>query len=243
MKVFISWPGELSHRVALIFRDWLPSVIQAIEPYVSSEDIDKGARWSTDISQELEESSYGILCVTKENLDAPWVNFEAGALSKSIDRSRVSPFLFDVRRSEVTGPILQFQSTVFDEQDIKKLVYGVNTACEDDALEESRLDSVFEVWWPHLEKQLQELQLDSPAKEEINQKASEPSHYDEVLEEILELVRSQQRLLRSPDELLPQEYIQAAFHHGDRLRMNPVVLVLLCYMRFKDRLSFGWRLQ
>ena len=82
MKVFISWSGNISLKVALIFRDWLPSVIQSIEPYVSSEDIDKGARWSTDIAKELENSTFGILCVTKENLEAPWLSFEAGALSK-----------------------------------------------------------------------------------------------------------------------------------------------------------------
>ena len=91
MKVFISWSGAISHQVALVLREWLPSVIQAVEPYVSSEDIDKGARWTTDISKELEASQYGILCVTPENIEAPWLNFEAGALSKTIDKSRVCP--------------------------------------------------------------------------------------------------------------------------------------------------------
>lgn len=71
MKVFISWSGNKSHKVAMIFREWLPSVIQSLEPYVSSEDIDKGARWSSDIAKELEDSTFGILCVTKDNLHAP----------------------------------------------------------------------------------------------------------------------------------------------------------------------------
>lgn len=61
MKVFISWSGEMSHKVAKSLRDWLPSVIQSITPYVSSEDIDKGARWSSDIASELDESSFGLL--------------------------------------------------------------------------------------------------------------------------------------------------------------------------------------
>lgn len=106
MKVFISWSGNKSHKVALVFREWLPSVIQSLEPYVSSEDIDKGARWSTDIAKELEDSTVGILCVTKENLHAPWLSFEAGALSKTMDKAYVTPFLFDIKRSEVNGPVL-----------------------------------------------------------------------------------------------------------------------------------------
>ena len=81
MKVFISWSGDQSKKIAQLFRDWLPTVIQAIEPFVSSEDIEKGARWNTDIAQELKESSFGLICVTKDNLNSQWLNFEAGALS------------------------------------------------------------------------------------------------------------------------------------------------------------------
>lgn len=164
MKVFLSWSGEISHKVAIVFRDWLPSVIQALEPYVSSEDIDKGARWSTDIAEELENSTFGILCVTKENIETPWLNFEAGALSKSMNKSYVSPFLFDIKRSEVNGPILQFQSTIFEKEDIKKLILTLNKACGESLLSEERITKTFDVWYPSLEEQLKIINTQSENK-------------------------------------------------------------------------------
>ena len=202
MKVFLSWSGHKSHKIAIVFRDWFPSVIQSIVPYVSSEDIDKGARWSTDIAKELEDSTFGILCVTKENINAPWLTFEAGALSKTIEKSFVCPFLFDIKRSEVDGPILQFQSTIFDREDIKKLVKTLNTACGEDALTEQRLEKAFDVWYPTLEEELNKVKgvKDEPKEEKP------PEHHkgSEILEEILELSRINQKLLRNPDPILSE---------------------------------------
>lgn len=201
MKVFISWSGDISLKVALIFREWLPSVIQSVEPYVSSEDIDKGARWSTDIAKELEDSNFGILCVTKENLEAPWLSFEAGALSKTMEKSFVTPFLFDIRRSEVQGPILQFQSTIFEKDDIKKMVKTLNKACGDSGIPENRLDRCFDVWYTHLEKSLNDLREEKRETESLQEtEVGTPS--GEILEEILELTRDNQRLLRNPDTKL-----------------------------------------
>lgn len=199
MKVFISWSGNKSHKVALVFRDWFPSVIQSIEPYVSSEDIDKGARWSTDIAKELENSTFGILCVTKENLDAPWLSFEAGALSKTMDKSFVSPFLFDIKRSEVNGPILQFQSTIFQKEDIKKLVNTLNRACGEASISDTRLEKTFEVWYPTLETELNNLKGIVDDTNDKKEKEDAVHHSSEILEEILDLSRNNQKLLRNPD--------------------------------------------
>lgn len=202
MKVFISWSGNKSHKVALVFRDWFPSVIQSIEPYVSSEDIDKGARWSTDIAKELENSTFGILCVTKENLEAPWLSFEAGALSKTMDKSFVSPFLFDIKRSEVNGPILQFQSTIFQKDDIKKLVNTLNKACGEASIPDARLEKAFEVWYPTLETELNKLKGVADETDDKKEKEETVSLSSEILEEILDLSRNNQKLLRNPDPKL-----------------------------------------
>ena len=209
MKVFLSWSGSKSHKVALTLRDWLPSVIQSIEPYVSSEDIDKGARWSTDIAKELEDSGFGILCVTKENLHAPWLTFEAGALSKKLEKSYVSPFLFDIKRSEINGPILQFQSTVHNEEDVLKLIKTINKACGETKLSDERIDKAFKAWYPTLQEELKKVTKEFKESEvEIEEPEKEKQ---EILEELLELTRINQKILRSPDVLLPPEYVKDVF--------------------------------
>ena len=204
MKIFISWAGERSLKVATIFREWLPSVLQCVEPYVSSEDIDKGARWSNDIAKELESSSFGILCVTKENIEAPWISFEAGALSKTLDKSYVTPFLFDIKRSEISGPILQFQSTIFEKEDIKRLVKTINKASLDNSLPDERVEKIFEVWYPILETNLKAIpeHIEGTSKNKAK-KEQEFTHI--VLEELLELTRDNQKILKTTDSNIYHE--------------------------------------
>lgn len=203
MKVFISWSGARSKKVALIFRDWLPTVIQALEPFVSSEDIEKGARWNTDIAQELKEASFGLICVTKDNLTAPWLNFEAGALSKSIDNSYVAPLLFDVKPSELkSSPISQFQATSFNVEDVKRLVETLNAAAGN-CLSSARLDKAFELCYPDLEKSLNELRSTIIEDEGDGvSEATSPNLDPNILEELLETVRNTQRLLGNTDSKL-----------------------------------------
>ncbi len=196
MKVFISWSGTLSHEIALIFKKWLRTVIQEIDSYVSSEDIDKGARWSQDIAKELEGSSYGVLCVTRENLNAPWLNFEAGALSKSMDKSRVCPFLFDLKRSDVGGPILQFQSAIFEKGDIHKLVVSLYNHAEHSDLTAQELDEAFDRCWPDLKEKLESLKQNRQENEAADTSATAPDP-QAILEELLDLTRTNQKLLQS----------------------------------------------
>jgi hypothetical protein len=161
MKVFISWSGEISGRIARTLRDWLPHVIQSIQPYVSSEDIEQGARWATEISQELENSAFGIICVTRDNIKSPWLNFEAGALSKSLKpdaSSKVCPFIFGLTPTEIaSGPLHQFQCATYDKESIKKLMLSLNNASGAHRIERERLAEAFDVWWPKLDEELRKL--------------------------------------------------------------------------------------
>jgi len=71
MKVFISWSGPFSKQVAELLRDWVGDVLQGVQPWISSEDIEKGSFWFGEISNQLAETSFGIICLTTENKDAP----------------------------------------------------------------------------------------------------------------------------------------------------------------------------
>ena len=157
MKVFISWSGENSHKIASALHDWLPYIIQAIRPFMSSEGIFKGERWSEVLTKELEDTQFGIICVTPSNIKAPWLNFEAGALSKSVDRSFLFPFLSQINPHELEGPLALFQSTIFSKEDIFNLITSINERLEPAIrLDLALLRYTFETWWPQLERALRQ---------------------------------------------------------------------------------------
>ncbi|MDP1664397.1 MAG: hypothetical protein Q8L79_04650 [Methylobacter sp.] len=147
----------------------------------------------------MDNATFGILCVTKENVHAPWLTFEAGALSKTMEKAAVSPFLFDIKRSEVSGPILQFQSTIFEKEDLKKLISSLNRACGTEMLSDERLEKAFSVWYPTLEEQLNSLLQNRPLVPEVDKEDESIDSSSEILEEILDLTRNNQKLLRNPD--------------------------------------------
>lgn len=196
MKVFLSWSGEQSRDAAITLKNWLPFVIHAVKPYVSSEDIEKGARWSLDIAKELESSSYGILCMTPENLTAPWIHFEAGALSRMLDVSRVTPLLIGLKQSDVHGPLQQFQMTVCQREDIWQMVTGLNRTLAPQSLDEHILRGTFDMFWPKLEAALKKIE-----GKNVRGRRAPQNNRDEVLDEILALLRDQQKFLRSPQGL------------------------------------------
>ena len=166
-------------------RNWIPSVIQAVKPYFSPDDIEKGARWYPEISKELEDSKVGIICLTRDNLEAPWILFEAGALAKTFEKSRIIPVLFGLRTADIKAPLSQFQAAVFAKSDIGKAIKSINTALGEEALESSVLENVYEKWWPDLESQVAKVMKDEEEEDKAELRSDR-----EILEEVLTLARA-----------------------------------------------------
>ncbi len=185
MNIFLSWSGDRSKHIAEVMKKWLPYFVQAVKPWMSSSDIDKGTRWSADIASKLAECTMGIICLTPENTEAPWIMFEAGALSKTLDIAHVCPLLFEIEPSDLKGPLVQFQTTKLLEEDFKKLIHTINK-CLKDKISDAQIEESFQAWWPKVESELKNL---SQSKKEVLPKRKDR----EILEEILEIVRQQAR--------------------------------------------------
>jgi hypothetical protein len=182
MKVFISWSGERSRLVAEALRDWLPDVIQAVEPFMSQQDIPKGIRWGLEIARELEGTSVGIVCLTPDNLTAPWILFEAGSLSKTVAHSRLCTYLLDLEPTHLSSPLADFQATKADRDDSFQMLLSINSALGPAGLPHEKLKRAFERWWQTLEDRLKAI---PPAEHPV-----EPPKQEDMLAEILRYVRA-----------------------------------------------------
>ena len=185
MDVFISWSGDKSRDVALVLREWLPLVMNSLHPFVSSKDIYAGTRWQVDIASQLQASNFGILCVTNENQKAPWLNFEAGAIAKAVDVSRVVPLAIDLKPSDISLPLGQFQGQPATEDGIGTVLESLNAASVP-PLQDALLERAAAKWWPDLETELATIQ------QRYSQASPVPSGRSdrELLEETLDTIRS-----------------------------------------------------
>ncbi len=185
-NVFIGWSGERSRLVAEFLRGWISKVVQSARPWMSEADIEKGSRGLDEIAKALADIKVGITCLTPENLQRPWIFFEAGALSKTIgDRTRLCTYLIaGLEPQDVVPPLGMFQATKAVKKDTLKLVRTINLAVSENPVPEQDLDELFDAMWPTLETRLATL----PATEE-SVTAKRP--VDDMVAEILEIVRTE----------------------------------------------------
>ena len=186
MRVFISWAGVASKALATVVQEWLPNVIQRVEPWYSPE-IEKGSRWLDELTDGLRTSQAGIFCLTRESLSSVWMGFEAGAIAQ-VHSAKVCTILMGLKPSDVQYPLAQFQHTTLTKEDVFILVSTMNSQLGridgERALTESQLGNAFNTWWPQLEGKIAKIAargstVDSPVRSER-----------ELLEEIMGIVRT-----------------------------------------------------
>jgi len=211
MKIFISWSGSRSHQVAALLDEWIQCVIQAVDPWLSSRDIDKGSLWFTEISDSLKNTQNGIICLTKSNLAKPWILFESGALAKGISSNRIFTFLIDLEPNDIKDPLAQFNHTKPIKSDMYSLLRTINNGLGEKMLKEQILKNVFETYWPSFEKQFKTIIKNTP-DEDIEIERSN----DDIMNEILNSIRGFDKRLRNIEK---SDYSEQIIHN---LRKTPI---------------------
>jgi hypothetical protein len=184
-NIFISWSGPRSKHIAKALNEWLPTVLQSARPWFSTLSIDKGSRPLDEIAKALDSIEIGISCLTPENLTAPWLLYEAGALSKRIGtKARLCTYLLGGLGPEsVPPPLGMFQHTRADKEETKHMLRSINIAISDDPVPEQALDKLFDKMWPDVEQSIKTMPL--PEKD-----VPEKRSVEEMVAEVLDILRS-----------------------------------------------------
>lgn len=147
LKVFISWSGDLGKSIGNQLKIFLESVIQSLEIFISTE-MERGSIWNVLINKELSNTSCGIICLTADNFESPWILFESGALAKGIEQNRIYTFLVNIDPSDLlSSPLAQFNHTFPSKESCFQLVKTMNIHIES-PLSERKLEAIFEKFWP-----------------------------------------------------------------------------------------------
>jgi TIR domain len=190
-KIFISWSKFQSRRVAHVLKDYLPEILEGVEIFMSDKDIDPGQRSMKVLEHELDGTKYGIAVVTEANQAEPWLNFEAGALSKAVGNDMqgvpyVVPLLVDIpTTTQLTGPISQFQAVQLDHDGLAEIITSI---CKLANVNESIALKRFDRAWSEIDEAL------SKARKRPLRRDQTPTRPDsQKIDEVLEILRVMQR--------------------------------------------------
>ncbi|MFT8324365.1 toll/interleukin-1 receptor domain-containing protein [Oenococcus sicerae] len=200
VDIFISWSGSASKELASSFRDWIPLVLQNATPFMSSKDIKAGELWNTTINERLQDSSIGIIFVTPENIDSPWLNFESGALSRGLNDTgtKVVPVVFgtdDPAYLLSNGPLKQFQGLLkVDRSDFIELIDAINDSDDNMKLNSTVLHKTFDKWWPEFKDKIDKIDQNfrsrkKPPKKDSNEEAVNRQLLEGMSEKVDFLIR------------------------------------------------------
>jgi len=149
---FLSWSGARSECLARYVNDSLPTIVPGVRLFYSPE-INPGTIWANEVAVAIRKARFAILCITRDNLSSPWLQFEAGALWKGFAvASAVCPLLLDVSVEELPGTFRLFQAKRFDKKGFKELCDFLARKTNFDP---NRLRRNFKAVWPGLEDDVQ----------------------------------------------------------------------------------------
>ena len=159
MKIFFSWSGSKSRSVAQALLEFTPWIVQSARPFIMA-DVSTANTVSA-----LANVEAAVICLTKDNINNPWLAFEAGALCATLKSTLFFPLLIDFSIRELAGPLAQFQAVRPERRDLLKMYLTLNASSKYPSSDEV-LEKVFLSAWPGFNERLQEILRREPSAPE-----------------------------------------------------------------------------
>ena len=163
VRVFVSWSGTRSLRVAERLVEWLPTIVPSARVFYSP-DIDVGDEWLKILLKELNSAQFGIVCVSKQSHRSQWLHFEVGALWRQRARKNIPicPLLLDIEPPKLDGPLEFLQARQFNKPGFRELCAEIAKRTR---LSDKQFEKNFSLVWKQLEIELKrELRLGRTGK-------------------------------------------------------------------------------
>ena len=109
---------------------------------------------------EINKTDLIIVCLTPENINSPWINFESGLIAGK--NKMVIPILLDVNIDTIRHFPLSHYNCIFDikKENMYKIVVIINNYLRNNKIidiSETTLKMTFEMVWPLFENAIESI--------------------------------------------------------------------------------------
>lgn len=233
MNLVISWSGEKSKKYADLFAVWIKRIIQACKPWVST-GTTKGSGWFEEVLTQFKDANIGIVFLTEENKEKPWIMFESGVLIGVVKKGRLFPLLVDKQVGTLEGLLSGIQHTELKKEDIRKLVCDINNIFGEENLDKLAsldLQKIFDHYWP-----------DFQAGDEAIKKDNDTA-FENLLEKLSVLISAKEKnfyeLPRYVQEEIKKVMRDNIVVHQDKQKTLDSILIKYPYL-IRQQLSVTW---
>jgi hypothetical protein len=156
MRLFISWSGGRSYRLAAVLKKWHERHFSdgGIRVFASSE-IPKGSLCLPAVNAELQQADAGLACLAAKTLDSHWMFFQAGTLSTAValqtGEARTLTYMLGVDPAALQGPLSAYQLTVATMEDRFLPVNSLLGYLKRDQMGVGAFTRVWDDLWPTLQ--------------------------------------------------------------------------------------------
>ena len=183
---------------------------------MSTEAISAGDRWNDVITDALDDIDFGLLFVTEENKEKPWLLFEAGALAKNVSRSKVIPIIIDASELELSrSPLFAFQHVGMTKDGVSRVMRSIYKSLERPIISNSVLTTCIDKWWPELDDAYKKLEKPKPAK--AKKKLTEDERLDRIETSLSDVLNTVSRTIIKQPRSSTMDSVSYFVKHAQKL--------------------------